>query len=236
MLHQGQVNQFFDCVELNGFSIVGYLYYDWNHYFIPKEESQQCQTKEHRMNVRFHFHEVNVFEFIILISDNKAPNKKSNVDSFNMQSQSSEGNIERSIASKVSEFDAILAEAMMQTVQSVSSSAYIAVSADIPSTPPRQEDCVTTAIDDNKEQEEMDNFDLILEQQFQVVIPSPVKITKVENPLVCALKFFVLGSTPRIALAISIQNLPSGETQLGMQGDPMYNITDSMIVIVIIII
>ena len=55
MLHQGQVNQFFDCVELNGFSIVGNLYYHSNHYFIPKEESQQCQTKEHQLKVRFHF-------------------------------------------------------------------------------------------------------------------------------------------------------------------------------------
>jgi len=162
------------------------------------------------------------------------PNKKLIVESMTMQSQTRNENIGK-FTSEIVDFDAVIAEQLTQLVGSVSTSAQHPISAKIPSTPPRTEHPIATETDDvnptetrpNEEQVGV-NFDQLLEQQLSNVVPSPVKITKADNPLVCALKVFVLGSTPRIALAVSIQNLPSIETQQGMQGD-MFFVTNLIV-------
>jgi hypothetical protein len=107
---------------------------------------------------------------------------------------------------------------------------FIASAPEVPCTPPRTDPLVsgetidviaigTELVEESKD----DNEDVAFGAQMAAVIPSPIKITKADNPLVCALKFFVLASTPRIAIAMSIQNLPSAETQQGMQGFVVYN-------------
>ena len=143
-----------------------------------------------------------------------------------MHSHSSSENVGQHIATKMAEFDEMIAESIMQSIGSSSSSTQLPIVAETPCTPPRNQESLLTSMDSDKnkgthvnEEEKEDSIDLLLQRQFANVVPSPVKITKTDNPLVCALKFFVLGSNPRIALAISIQNLPSVETQQGMQGN-----------------
>ena len=154
------------------------------------------------------------------------PCKKSNIDSSTTQAQVVSGNIGNHRSSMMAEFDCLVADAILESNGLISASLNFPVVAETPCTPPRDTAVLSSSNDgtNNKdtsvdEEVVVDEVDFLLEQQMLTVTPSPVKITKADNPLVCLLKFFVLGSTPRIALAVSIQNLPSLETQQCMQGN-----------------